>query len=276
MNEKNRYLLGIFIGINVIYVLFLGVNFVLNRNTSEAPVISFDTNEITVSVKDGEDELLKGVYANDKEDGDLSDHVFIYGMSSFDEKQNRSITYAVFDSDNRMVTATRTLKYSDYVSPRFSSTKPLINMSLNGLVNSNEAQTISASSVVDGDISNKVSVVKVEDDHNMIYKYSVTDSTGTTSTLEVSEKLSLNNLFNSNIDIELKNYILYVKQGKELNMRSYLKNINTTLGKQNSLKEYVHIETNYNSQKPGVYETRYTLSRSNGDYGMSKLIIIVE
>lgn len=276
MNKKNRYLLGIFIGINVIYVLFLGVNFVLNRNTSEAPVISFDTNEITVSVKDGEDELLKGVYANDKEDGDLSDHVFIYGMSSFDEKQNRSITYAVFDSDNRMVTATRTLKYSDYVSPRFSSTKPLINMSLNGLVNSNEAQTISASSVVDGDISNKVSVVKVEDDHNMIYKYSVTDSTGTTSTLEVSEKLSLNNLFNSNIDIELKNYILYVKQGKELNMRSYLKNINTTLGKQNSLKEYVHIETNYNSQKPGVYETRYTLSRSNGDYGMSKLIIIVE
>lgn len=276
MKNKNCYLLGIFIVINVIYVLFLGVHFVLNRNTSEAPVISFDTNEITVSVKDSEEELLKGVYANDKEDGDLSDQVFIYGMSSFDDKQNRNITYAVFDSDNRMVTATRTLKYSDYVSPRFSSSKPLINMSLNGLINSNEAQTISASSVVDGDISNKVSVVKVEDDHNMIYKYSVTDSTGTTSTLEVSEKLSLNNLFNSNIDIELKSYILYVKQGKELNMRSYLKNINTTLGKQNSLKEYVHIETNYNNQKPGVYETRYTLSRSNGDYGMSKLIIIVE
>lgn len=278
MLAKNRKFIIIFITMNLIYLIFILGSKVLNRNDSEVPSIKFDNDVITVSVKDGESELLEGVSAYDKEDGDLSKNIFIYSTSTFDKEQNRTITYAVFDSDNQMVTASRKFNYNDYEEPKFSSSQPLINVSLGSMLagDSNDTSFMSATSSVDGNISNKISMSTVEEGTNMIYKYSVTDSTGTTSTLEVSEKISLNSILNNNIDIELKNYILYVDKGTVLNTRSYIKNIKTSLGKQNELKPYVQIETNYDSDKEGTYEVRYTLNRSNGDYGLTKMIVVVE
>lgn len=278
MLAKNRKFIIIFITMNLIYLIFILGSKVLNRNDSEVPSIKFDKDVITVSVKDGESELLEGVSAYDKEDGDLSKNIFIYSTSTFDKEQNRTITYAVFDSDNQMVTASRKFNYNDYEEPKFSSSQPLINVSLGSMLagNSDDTSFMSAKSSVDGNISNKISMSTVEEGTNMIYKYSVTDSTGTTSTLEVSEKISLNSILNNNIDIELKNYILYVDKGTVLDTRSYIKNIKTSLGKQNELKPYVQIETNYDSDKKGTYEVRYTLNRSNGDYGLTKMIVVVE
>ena len=42
------------------------------------------------------------------------------------------------------------------------------------------------------------------------------------------------------------------------------------------LIESVEIESNLNPNKPGVYEAVYTLNRSNGDYGTTKMYVIVE
>lgn len=279
MLDKNKKFIIVFVCMNLIYLGFIIGNKLFDRAYGEKPVISFNSDIITVSVKDKEDILLQGVSAKDKEDGNISDGVFIYGISAFDNSNTRTITYAVFDSDNQMVTSSRKMKYKDYVAPRFSATQPLSNLSLGTMMNSNNKQDTSyihARSSVDGDISNKISVSQVEDGTNMIYKYSVTDSTGTSSSFEVSEKLNLNSILNNNIDIELKKYIVYVKKGTVLNTRSYIKNVVTGLGKQNELKASVDIETNYNPSLEGVYEVRYTLNRSNGDYGVTKLIVIVE
>ena len=50
----------------------------------------------------------------------------------------------------------------------------------------------------------------------------------------------------------------------------------TSVGYQFDLKQEVYIETNYNADKPGLYEVVYTLNRSNGDYGAVKMFVIVE
>ena len=80
----------------------------------------------------------------------------------------------------------------------------------------------------------------------------------------------------SNITIELKDYIIYVKKGNNVDYRSYISNIKTSIGYQKDLIESVEIESNLNSKKPGVYEVVYTLNRSNGDYGTTKMYVIVE
>ena len=273
MSEKNRKFIILFICMNLIYLIFVFATKAFENKSSELPIITFKNDILTVSVDDSQEELLKGAIATDVEDGDISKDIFVYSISTFDDDNTRTITYAVFDSDNQMVTASRKLKYSDYSAPKFSSTKSLINITLSGAIDSSYIQ---ASSSVDGDISNKISVSQTQQsEYKTTYKYSVTDSTGTTSSLEITDEISLNSMF-TNIDIELKDYIIYVKKGTTINPRSYIQNIHTSLGNQNELKPYVNIETNYNSQKAGTYEVRYVLNRNNGDYGISKLIIIVE
>lgn len=271
MTKKNIRFICVFLCLNLFFVMFV----FLTRENSQGhmPSISFDQELVTMSVGDEEDVLLKGVKANDAEDGDISDDIFIYDISSFDENMTRTVTYAVFDSDSQMATASRQVRYEDYSAPRFSSSQSLMNLSLTSDENTSY---MSANSCVDGNITNKISLSKVEEDNHIIYRYSVTDSTGTSSTLEIRDEISMKNIYNNSIDIELSDYILYVEKGFDLDPEDCIMNVNTSLGEQNELIPYVDIETNYDADKIGTYEVKYTLNRSNGDYGVSKMFVVVE
>lgn len=272
MSRKNRLFVGLVVSMNVLYLVFLFGMKVFGKQDNEAPVISFNKDIVSVKVDADDKDILKGVYASDQEDGDISDKVFIYDISGFDEEKQRTVTYAVFDSQNQMSTASRKIVYKDYIAPQFYSDEPLINLSLKS---SSDSSYMKAKSCVDGDISNKVSVSKVEDNNKVVYKYNVTDSTGTSSSLEISDEISLKGLY-TNIDIQLSDYIIYVKKGSTLRYRNYIESVNTSLGEQNELIPYIDIESNFDGNVEGQYEVKYTLNRSNGDYGLSKMIVIVE
>lgn len=244
------------------------------HSANQLPVITFDSDLFEISVKDKEEVYLQGVHANDAEDGNLSSEVFVYSISPFNENQERTITYGVFDKDHQMVMASRKFKYKDYSLPKFSSKKPLTS-TFSSLISSDETMNVKATSSVDGDITNRISITKSESEGSIFYRYSVTDSTGTSQTLTVSEDISLKSLM-MNVSIELKDYIVYVEKGKELNFRNYIQNVKTSIGYQEKLISDVDIETNYNAYQEGVYEVLYTLNRSNGDYGAVKMIVIVE
>lgn len=271
MSKKNRIFLILFLSINLIYICFILISKIGDLNKNELPVIKMNENLITVKASASEDTLLNGLSAYDEEDGDLSDDIFIYNISSFDENNERVITYGVFDSSNQLVIASRKLKYSNYSAPKFSSTRSFINMNMS----SDNFSFIHAKSVVDGDISNKISLTKSEVNDSIVYHFSVSDSTGTSSSFEIRDEINLNALY-SNIDITLKKYLVYVHVGDDFDFYDNIKSISTNLGNYNHLKNDVDIETNYDSNKKGIYEARFTLNRSNGDYGISKMLIIVE
>ena len=274
MSKRNKVFLLLLFIINVSYVLFLVFDSMADVETNQRPQITFDQELITISVKSDEDELLSGVNASDAEDGDLSDQVFIYSVSKFDEKNERVVTYAVFDSNNQMVTASRKYKYRDYETPKFSSKKPLTSL-MSSLLSGDDSMSMQATSSIDGDITDKISMTQSESDGSIIYQYSVTDSTGTSETLVLSEEISLKGLM-MNLSIELKDYIVYVRKNTSIDFRSYIENVKTSIGYQSDLISDVQIESNYDSTKSGVYEVMYTLNRSNGDYGAVKMFVIVE
>ena len=124
-----------------------------------APVIVCSSSEIHVSVDASEEELLFGVTAMDAEDGDITSSVVIESISSFVEPGKSIITYAAFDSHNHVATASRTLYYTDYHSPRFRITDSL--QFLSGTV-INPLLYITAEDCIDGDISNKISMTLLE------------------------------------------------------------------------------------------------------------------
>ena len=274
MAKKNKIFLLLFFIINIAYVLFLVVTNIIEVDNNQQPVIKFDEEIITISVKDDEKELLRGVNAFDEEDGDLSNQVFIYSVGRFNENQERTVTYAVFDTNNQMVTAARKYKYYDYIPPKFSSKKPLTSL-MSSLLSGGNGVSMMATSSVDGDITNKISMVQSESNGSITYQYSVTDSTGTSESLAISEEISLKGLM-MNVSIELSDYIIYLEKGTVVDFRNYINDIKTSVGYQPKLIGSVQIETNYNASESGLYEVMFTLNRTNGDYGAVKMFVIVE
>ena len=137
-------------------IAFLGYN-IADRMLSDhtPPVITSDSDTISVSVAAEESELSAGLTATDDKDGDLTDSIRISSMSNFTEPGKRTISYVVFDSANQAATLTRNLEYTDYVSPKIHQTQPL-RFSLNELDEISLAGSMTAEDCIDGDITNQI------------------------------------------------------------------------------------------------------------------------
>lgn len=258
----------------VVVVLYAGFLFITTKksNIGKRPEIEVPESVLEVSVADGEDVLLKGIRASDTEDGDLSADVFVESISSFDAEMNRTVSYVVFDSDDQTARATRQIHYTDYVAPQFDIVKPICYSYLH--FQDQYREFVSATSVVDGDLSSQILVENVYIENNIQYvDYSVVDSCGTKSTITLkADELKEE----PNIEINLTAYLLKVDLGTHINPLDYVESIKTLGIENNSLINDLTIETDYNPNQSGMYEYIYQLSQTNGDYGISKLVVMVK
>ncbi len=265
---KKNILLILTVFIIIGYVLVLRSPLV-EKESGSSPVINFDENSIEVSVKDDEDVLLEGVSAIDDEDGDLTSSISIESLSSFTKGNTRTVTYVVFDSDNNVTKAKRSITYTDYTNPTFSLDGQLVSSTYSV---SSLTSLIKANSCVDGDISSKVAIKNstlVNSDHVEFY-ISVSDSTGSASYLTLNYYLASD----TDIDIELDEYLIYLEVGEDYDYSDNIKNITEGVMTDNSLKPYVDIDIP-DMDEPGVYEVTYSITRSNGYNGSAILIVIV-
>lgn len=271
-NIKYGFILIVLIALYIAFIVITG----LLGDKGKEPEITAPSSVLEVSVEDKEDVLLKGIKATDDEDGNISDKVFIESISAFDDNKQRTVTYAVFDSDDHLVRTTRQIKYSDYTAPVFDIDEALCYYYY---LSSNEEYKnfVSAESCVDGDLSSKITVEKNYYKDNVHYvDYSVTDSCGTKESLTLKAD-ELNK--NPNVEITLKKYLKRVKKGTtitEIAPRSNMEEIKVMDMVDDTLKAEVEVTHNYNPDVPGTYEFIYRLSKSNGDYGYTKLVVIVE
>lgn len=271
MKKGIKFVLGVVVIVGV-YIAFLFWQDA-KQKTGHMPTIEAPTDVLEVSVEDKDTVLLEGVTASDEEDGDLTSEVYVESLSTFDEDQCRTVTYAVFDSDDNLSRTTRKIRYTDYEEPEIDVTQALYYYYY--ISSTDEYKDyVSASSVVDGDISSKIAIDnEYMEDENQYVTYSVTDSCGTKVTLTLKiDQLNTE----TNVDITLSQYLLRVKKGTTINPRDYIKTIKIMGMEYNSLKSIVEIQNDYNADEPGMYEFVYRLSRTNGDYGITKLVVIVE
>lgn len=268
---KNIKFVSIVIILCLVYGGFLTYN-KMRLNKGEAPRLSVKQDVIEMSVKDKDEKFLKGVRAQDKEDGDLTKDVFIQSMSPFDENQERIVTYAVFDQDDNIATITQKVKYKDYQPPKIKVEKPLIiynddyEASLNDFV--------SATSSFGENLSSKVTVKEPSDfsKNDMYVDFSVTDSCGVTAT----EKFHVHRyLLKPNIEIKLKNYHIFVDKNTSIDALSYVDSVKNMGIEDQNLVHQIKVRNNYDASKEGTYEFIYTLN-DNGNTGMTKLLVTVE
>lgn len=246
------------------------------RDKTDSPTISCAGDVLELSVTDDESVLMEGVTASDKQDGDLTHEIMVSGISKFLDIGTSTATYLVFDSDHNVGSLTRTIRYTDYESPRFTITEPLIYKSSEDIV---LLDRISVVDCIDGDITGNVRVSSLDAstvDEVYTTRVQVTNSMGDSAELTLPIVWLTGN--SDRPDIVLTDYLVYVSQGSSFNANSYLSYVSTPDG--TGSRSDVRIENNVDTSEPGVYYVYYTYSHkvSEGSSlkGISVLTVVVE
>ncbi len=261
------------------------------------PVISMESRIIKVPVGADDTVILDGIIANDAEDGDLTNKLIVEGMSRFISKGRRSALIAVVDSSDNVTEETIEIVYTDYESPKFSLTAPLIfpvgTSKLDGVIR--------AKDMIDGDITGKIRLkTDVSDLGDREGSYGVTftcsNSLGDSSEIPLTITYGNNIADGSNPKIALTDYLIYVKQDTPVNPWDYVGSLTAEKRTYKQMWEddrYVLRDTDddaktlsvndfdiqyggLNVSIPGVYEVFYTYTDSQNRTGKTCLVIVVE
>ena len=237
------------------------------------PVLTCDSDTLDVSVSDGESVLLQGVTAKDKQDGDLTGNILISSISKMVGGSAR-VNYLVFDSDNNVGSLTRTIRYTDYVPPRFQVLEPLVYAANEPVA---LLDRLLVEDVLDGDITGSVRVSYLtETDIASVYTVDlqVTNSAGDTARVSLPI-IRQDNRYRGRVVLD--SYLIYLEQGASFNPRSHLTRVELGSGIDETRGDTqdVAISGTVDTSKPGCYHVIYTYHQDNTVI-QSALTVVVE
>ena len=241
-------------------------------SSGEPPVISFESDSISLPISAKDTDMLAGVHATDAEDGDISGDVFIESLSRMNAAGSVTVTYVVFDGDKNAAKAKRKLFYSDYTQPVFRLDAPLIGTVSNI---SELAGIMKAYDCIDGDISDVVKVTYLDRLTTTVGTYPVefrvTNSLGDTVYLETELECAPGGF--NNAGITLTDYLIYLDEGAAFDPLSYVDGY-TVDGTRISGAGGLTVTSGVNTSVPGVYTVTYTYEIP-GSSSHTKLIAVV-
>ena len=255
------------------------------------PTIQIDESFTDFSIQEDRAQLLQGVSAADETDGDVTASLLVEQVILTDSSGTAKVTYAAFDASGNVAKASRTIRYTDYVSPRFVLEQPLV-------FQQNKAfdilNIVQAQDLLDGNISHRIRATAINSTsitnpgvHQVEFR--VTNSLGDTSCLVFPVEVLPYNSHQASLT--LTDYLIYIRVGDSFTAESFLDRF--TLGQESvSLngklpKGYtLHLNGNVNPAVPGVYPLGYTVTYKAAserdpevytEYeAYSKLIVVVE
>ena len=218
MRNLRIIVISLFLIVSILFcVVFAYTQFMLDRTP---PMIYCDGTPLQVSVKATDQELCAGLTASDNVDGDLTDRIIVRKVSKLVGNNTATVNYAVFDSSSNFCTFSRNVYYTDYCKPKFSLSQPLI-YSVSSTVSLQDRLT--ASDVIDGDISGRIRVSSANLTNTAAGKYpisvQVTNSSGDTSILQLT--VTIQNIVSSQPIIRLSDYLIYVNENKHLTLEDF-------------------------------------------------------
>lgn len=284
--KKNLLYLALIMLCSGLFLLYM-VSYQGKLDT-QPPTISFADGMLELSALDPKEALLQGVTANDNADGDVTDSVVVASIQMVDKDGTINVTYAAFDTAGNVARAVRQARYTDYKSPRFS-----LKTSLTFAYNSffDLLTLVKAEDMLDGDISHRIRITPLDEatlssigNHRVELK--VSNSLGETAKLVIPVEVYAIGTYDA--VVTLTDYIVYLPVGGELDAESYLDEYIRS-GSAAPLWEglpegySMEIESNVQSDVPGVYTVTYRITQTVGTgtnakmhTGYAKLIVVVE
>ena len=234
------------------------------------PEITSDREELELSTSYEEEDLLQGLTASDGKDGDLTDQIMAGDFSQFSEPGVSSLTYVVFDSSNQAASLTRQVRFTDYESPKFTLSEPLVFIEGE---EDNGLSRVGASDAIDGDVSSLVRILDNTVNYQLSGDYTVqaqiTNSLGDTQ--EVLLPAHVITSSRARARIQLKQSLVYIKPGTEFHPEEYVDYVESEEGDRIGT-DSLSITSQVDTRTEGVYEVRY---QTNGDTGRGETWLTV-
>lgn len=278
-NWKLLVLLVVCLGVLVGYRTLDGL-----RTDSKAPKITISDSAVPELSVHAPGALLEGVTATDDRDGDVTASIVVEKVGGIMDDGTVTVTYAAFDAAGNVAKTQRTVRYTDYESPRFSLKK-----SLEFVYGSNfdVLDVVGAEDLLDGDIGYRVKAMSLEGEsinsegiHNVQLR--VANSLGDQVELTVPVEVYYSGRYNA--QLKLTEYMVYLDKGQQFDPMDYLQEYiargagaNLTAGVPEELT--LKTEGRVNTANPGVYVVSYTVSSTAGNTlyeGHARLIVVVE
>lgn len=249
----------------------------LLRTDRTMPEITSSTDILEIPCEYTAEQLVEGLQAEDEKDGDLTSQIIPGAFSRFIEKGVCNVTYVVFDSSDNPASLTRKVRFTDYHSPRFTLTEPLVFDEGEGSY-SLAMERLGASDLLDGDLDEWVTQTDTNVNYQQPGTYTmdveVSNSFGDTATAALPVHVVSGE--GQSVSIALTAAIVYVKVGETLDPALYLSSVTDAAGSQMDLSQ-VTVASGVDTQTPGCYEVSYEMRDSEGNIaGQTWLTVIVE
>ena len=242
---------------------------------SNLPTITSDRDVLEIPCKYTQEQLLDGLNASDKEDGDLTNKILVGNMTRFIDKGLCNVTYVVFDSSNQSASLTRNVRFTDYRSSRFITAKPLVYVEKEGNYQKTISQ-ITAEDMLDGDLTESIIQGSSDVNYSVAGSYHLTlevsNSFGDVNTMEIPIHIVKSE--NQSINIELTEGIVYINAGETIDPYQYIENVET-ISERKVNKKNDTIDSQVDINTPGIYEIHYSVV-SSGNKGETWLTVVVE
>lgn len=251
---------------------------------SQSPKVSVPEGILEISMDATDAQLLQGITATDKRDGDVTDSLIVEKVGKLNADHTATVSYAAFDAAGNVAKASRTVLFTDYIRPRLSFTRPLI---FTAGANYDLQSFIKAQDVIDGDISHRVratnlsgGTITAQGTYEILLQ--VTNSLGDTVELTVPVEVQAAGLYNATVT--LTDYLVYLKTGETFKSESYLDRFTvgrTPVSLQGVMPSYIDVETegSVDTAVPGTYVVCYTVTSQKEtvqNTAFTKLIVVVE
>lgn len=254
------------------------------RTDTTPPVITVEENTLELSALEPREALLQGVSARDNADGDVTGSLVVESVRLLRSDGTVTVTYAAFDKSGNVAKQTREVRFTDYESPRFSLSRPLM---FSQTYNYDVLSIIDAEDMLEGDIGHRIRATVLDEvsagyagTHHVQFR--VTNSLGDMVELVLPVEIYTPTLFEGSLT--LKEYLVYIKQGDTFNPNAYPAEF--SLGREQfSLRadlpegmKLTHSGT-VKTGLPGVYAVDYevTYEYVGQTYtAYSRLIVVVE
>lgn len=244
-----------------------------SREDPTRPTITSDVEVLELPCAYSQEQMLSGLHAYDERDGDLTSEILVGEISRFQQKGTSEVTYVVFDSSNQPATLTRQVMFTDYRSPQFTLTQPLVFVQGQG---SSASSYVGAIDMLDGDISSSVRMTDSNISYSVAGDYKmdveVTNSFGDLA--EATLPVHIVEQYQQSLTIELTQNLIYLSVGDAFQPNDYVSAVTASNGSHVDISSVTTVN-GVDTSTPGCYEVQYN-AVSAGREGVTWLVVIVE
>ena len=218
-------------GVVIIFILSLvvfGVSRVAlfkDRDPNEPEIVS-DREVLEIPCEYTQEQLMEGLTATDQEDGDLTSRIVAGSFSRFIEPGLCNLIYVVFDSANQPASLTRQVRFTDYHSPWFTLTEPLVFTEGEGSYNEMMAR-LGAQDQLDGDLTDWITQTDTDVNYQRAGSYTTTLEMSNSLGDTVTQGLPIHVVTaeGHSLEIILNTGIVYIDRGGGIDAAAYIQEL---------------------------------------------------